>query len=84
MDHKREDRTPPLARIKGVGRQQHEIQLSILNHTQQIGICTGYWPCDVHVMQLACRKYCTREIRNCIPMESGKLLLYTLVTSGIY
>ena len=25
MDHKREHRTPPLARVMGVGRQQHVI-----------------------------------------------------------
>ena len=27
MDHKREHRTPPLARVMGVGRQQHVIFL---------------------------------------------------------
>ena len=29
VDHKREDRTPPLARVMGVGRQQQQANITL-------------------------------------------------------
>ena len=43
MDHKREHRTPPLARVMGVGRQQQHYYFCISSHGSEVKYDSSYF-----------------------------------------
>ena len=76
MDHKREHRTPPLARVMGVGRQQQPYGGNVLEY----GSCYGFVCCDdrfPHVVDVS-------ALSICIVLRAFVVVIYMCLWNTIF